>query len=264
MVSVHSHVQTLFRSESIHVSDYVCTRPRSTQREIERNGSHELVFVRRGAFSLRTAGTETVMTPNRAMVLPAGSEFAIDHPVHGGDECVIVAMDAALFYDTFRARAAVTFPATDAAFLAQHRVVSAVDGLEAEEEAFALIQLVGADFSTPREIRDRRSVRIALELLSARFTEKLPLSFIAREAGVSPWHLSRSFRRETGQSLHRYQNRLRLRAALRRLFDGEDDLTAIALDHGYFDHSHFTNAFRRAFGVAPSKAKSRKRSSISL
>jgi len=92
-------------------------------------------------------------------------------------------------------------------------------------------------------------------LLSARFTEQLPLSVIAREAGVSPWHLSRSFRHETGQSLHRYQNGLRLRSALKRLLDGEDDLTAIALDHGYCDHSHFTNAFRKAFGVAPSKAK---------
>lgn len=256
-MTVQSHVRALFRSESIHVSEFVCTRPRSTQREIERNGSHELVFLRRGAFSLRAGGTETVMTPNRAMVLPAGSEFAIDHPVHGGDECVIFAMDASIFHDAFRVRAAVTFPATDAAFLAQHRVVSAVDGLQAEEEAFALIQRLGADFSTPREIRDRRSVRIALELMSARFTEKLPLSVIAREAGVSPWHLSRSFRRETGQSLHRYQNGLRLRSALKRLLDGEDDLTVIALDHGYCDHSHFTNAFRRAFGIAPSKAKAR-------
>jgi AraC-like DNA-binding protein len=70
---------------------------------------------------------------------------------------------------------------------------------------------------------------------------------------VSPYHLSRIFRRSTGSSLHAYQTSLRLREGLRRLSDGEQDLTALALDLGFSDHSHFTNSFRRHFGSAPSK-----------
>jgi AraC-like DNA-binding protein len=34
-----------------------------------------------------------------------------------------------------------------------------------------------------------------------------------------------------------------------------DDLTALALDLGFSSHSHFTAAFRRAFGQSPSTAR---------
>jgi AraC-like DNA-binding protein len=52
--------------------------------------------------------------------------------------------------------------------------------------------------------------------------------------------------------LRRYPDRLRLRLTLDRLFAGEPDLTALALDLGYADPSHSTNAFRREFGRLPS------------
>jgi AraC family transcriptional regulator len=39
---------------------------------------------------------------------------------------------------------------------------------------------------------------------------------------------------------------------LERLRDARGDLTGIALDLGYSSHSHFTFAFRRHFGYAPS------------
>ena len=50
---------------------------------------------------------------------------------------------------------------------------------------------------------------------------------------------------------------LRLRAALERIADGEDVAT-LALALGFSSHSHFTSAFRRAFGVAPSQVRSSK------
>jgi AraC-like DNA-binding protein len=43
--------------------------------------------------------------------------------------------------------------------------------------------------------------------------------------------------------------------ALERLDAGERDLTRLALDLGYSSHSHFTDAFRRSFGVTPSTAR---------
>ena len=39
---------------------------------------------------------------------------------------------------------------------------------------------------------------------------------------------------------------------MERLAAGEPDLTALALDLGYADHSHLTNACRREFGRPPS------------
>jgi len=61
----------------------------------------------------------------------------------------------------------------------------------------------------------------------------------------------RLFHRQTGTTLHAYRNQLRLRAALERLTDPGVDLLDTALDLGYSSHSHFTETFRRSFGITP-------------
>jgi AraC-like DNA-binding protein len=70
--------------------------------------------------------------------------------------------------------------------------------------------------------------------------------------GVSPFHLCRLFRRETGYSLHQYRTELRLRWSLQPLADDVDILT-VALAAGFSHHSHFTAAFRNTFGLRPSE-----------
>jgi AraC-like DNA-binding protein len=50
---------------------------------------------------------------------------------------------------------------------------------------------------------------------------------------------------------------MRLRLSLERLRDPRANLSAIAYDLGYSSHSHFTMAFRRAFGTTPSEFRAR-------
>jgi AraC-like DNA-binding protein len=69
--------------------------------------------------------------------------------------------------------------------------------------------------------------------------------------GVSAFHLARLFRRQTGFSLHGYRTRIRLLQALDRVAEARGALTDLALDLGFSSQSHFTDAFRRAFGVPP-------------
>jgi AraC-like DNA-binding protein len=52
--------------------------------------------------------------------------------------------------------------------------------------------------------------------------------------------------------------RRRLRDALEMLLDTRESITRVALEHGFASHSHFTDAFRREFGVPPSRVRSRK------
>ena len=73
--------------------------------------------------------------------------------------------------------------------------------------------------------------------------------------GASVFHLARTFRRRTGFSLHAYRNQLRVRTALEHLASPGTDLVALALDLGFSSHSHFTETFRRGFGVTPSEAR---------
>ena len=138
------------------------------------------------------------------------------------------------------------------------------DGLTVEE---ALLRLghatVASAFGLEERVpaRRRRPAPVVEEtkaLLSARFTEHLTLEDVGRAVNVSPFHLARSFRRQTGYTLHEYRTHLRLRAALERLGAGDEDLAVIARAVGFSSHSHLTATFRRAFGVPPSCVRKQK------
>jgi len=144
------------------------------------------------------------------------------------------------------------------------RALSAgADGLTVEEQLLRLghATVVGAFRFDDRMPRRRRRppamVEDAKALLSARFTEHLTLDELGRAVNVSPFHLARSFRRETGYTLHEYRTHLRLRAALERLGTGDEDLAVIARAVGFSSHSHLTASFRRAFGIPPSRVRRR-------
>ena len=72
--------------------------------------------------------------------------------------------------------------------------------------------------------------------------------------GRSPVYLTQIFQEVEGLPLYRYQLRLRLARAL-DLLAQYDDLTSLSLDLGFSSHSHFTTAFRQAYGRSPSQFK---------
>jgi AraC family transcriptional regulator len=107
-----------------------------------------------------------------------------------------------------------------------------------------------------RQSRARRGyANDAKILLQQRFREGLRLDDIARSLYVSPYHLCRLFREETGVPIHGYLNRLRLREALERIAEGKADLSELAAGLGFSSHSHFTAAFRKEFGISPREVK---------
>lgn len=157
-------------------------------------------------------------------------------------------------------------PIDSATYLFQRRLVDslereAVDELYVEEQAIRLASRVSACLAEavglPEPARSstgayRDHCECAREVLAVHFAERLSLADIAALVGVSVFHLCRVFRRQTGLTLHEYRTKLRLRHALERLEGAGPDLTRIALDVGFSSHSHFTEAFRRGFGVTPS------------
>lgn len=99
--------------------------------------------------------------------------------------------------------------------------------------------------------------RHALAVLRARMFmethvgDTMTLADIARAACMSRFHLARRFRMATGQSPMQYLLALRIGRAKELLQDPRRSLSAIALELGFFDQSHFTRSFRRATGTTP-------------
>ncbi len=116
-----------------------------------------------------------------------------------------------------------------------------------EESAAALLDdVLGAP-----PVRAGRIADDAVELLTATVTEQLTLADLGARLAVSPFHLARVFRAHTGFTLHGFRTQLRLRLAFDRLPECRGELTRLALELGFASHSHFTDAFRRGFGVPP-------------
>lgn len=99
------------------------------------------------------------------------------------------------------------------------------------------------------------AVERARQYLAAHFARQDRLEDIARAAAASPFHLARTFRRQTGTSIHAYRDELRLAEGLRRIAEGQANLAALALDLGYASHAHFSAVFRRALGSAPNRMR---------
>ena len=73
----------------------------------------------------------------------------------------------------------------------------------------------------------------------------------AREAGCSPFYLSRIFAEHTGTTISRYLRNLRLERAAELLRSGRSNVTEAAMAVGYSSLSHFSKAFAEMFGVCP-------------
>jgi AraC family transcriptional regulator len=104
-------------------------------------------------------------------------------------------------------------------------------------------------------LRDQRPSWIDRVLALAR--KQQPLHRIAALVGKHPSHIAREFRRHEGVSVGEYARRCRLELAARKLRADDAPIADIAFAHGFCDQSHFTNAFRRVFGVTPAAYRRR-------
>ena len=103
---------------------------------------------------------------------------------------------------------------------------------------------------TARGERSLTLVQRVRELVQETSTPR-SLKDLAASVGASPVYLTSLFRQIEGMPIYRYQARLRLARSLHSLSE-TDDITTVAMDLGFANHSHFTTAFKAAFGLTPS------------
>jgi len=265
------------------IGDYRCDGHDHGSRPEEASSVHVVAIVRRGAFVRSVRGEETLADANHVLFFHRDEPYRVRHPARGGDACTTFALQDHRLFEILEAHDPAARERKGRPFDVSHALCGAsiqilhqklyqlleqgrADELLVDELALRLPDAILVSRPRPRIPRRaasrpgtagaHRSLAEAAKLvLQRRMRDRVLLDHVASEVGCSPYHLARVFQRETGGPLHRHLNRLRLCEALARLIDGERDLTALALAVGYSDHSHFTNAFRREFGLTPSRAR---------
>jgi Response regulator containing CheY-like receiver domain and AraC-type DNA-binding domain len=93
----------------------------------------------------------------------------------------------------------------------------------------------------------------ATRYIDRRVGEELSCAAIAEKVEVSPDHLSRLFKKETGLPLSEYVIRQHMRIARELLEKTSLPVGEIASRVGYTNFSHFSETFKRTEGVSPSQ-----------
>jgi AraC family transcriptional regulator len=200
----------------------------------------------------------TIGDPGRALVFRRGEPYRVSHPIQRDDRSLVIALrvqDPGLERAGADDRAISPRTTLAARQLARGLLGGWIDALGGAELALSLVRAVGAELAAGRTApagRDRRLASAVRLEIAGRLGERMTLPELGRLAGLSGWEVARRFRRATGTSIHAYRTRLRVQAALERIEAGESDLTGLALELGFADHSHMTNTVRRATGRAPS------------
>ena len=231
----------------------------------------------RGLFVWHVDGHDVVGDANQVVFCKPGETFRMSGPVPEGYSEIIVTPDLDALSEIMHVdghsmtdhplfrhrtwRASSRLQHHRAQFLHWASDAHEVDALEAEESVLFLLRSVvhhGQPRATSHRATTARLIRRTKELLEAELSNRVRLADVARAVGASPTYLTDTFRRVEGLSLHKYLTHLRLARALVDLPDA-DDLTTLALNLGFSSHSHFSMAFRRAFGATPSQFRERTR-----
>ncbi|MEO7103154.1 MAG: helix-turn-helix transcriptional regulator [Gemmatimonadaceae bacterium] len=129
--------------------------------------------------------------------------------------------------------------------------------LAAEAICLELMGSFAEDDATDRTQARPAWLRVARELLHECCVEGTTINEIARACDVHPVYLARTFRRFFGYSPGDYLRKCRVQRAAAMLSGTRTPLAAVALECGYSDQSHFSNAFRTEFAVTPGEYRRR-------
>lgn len=253
------------------VYDVLCSEPASSWAEPELSPWFCLVLVRTGVFRRRTRGVEQVLDPTVGYLQRLGEEEQFAHPTDEPDRCTAIRLDPALL-------GALTGDAPDLPY----RPIRSEPGLDLAHRLLVarrgggrctfgmterVVRLVAGALgqAAPERVTSGRPAtagaraRIVDVVRAALAADPVGLGLVdlARLACVSPHHLSRIFHAETGLTVTRYRNRLRVRLALERLDADDTGLAQLAADLGFADHAHLTRALRRELGHPPSALRRR-------
>lgn len=101
-----------------------------------------------------------------------------------------------------------------------------------------------------RTLRIPKWYKRVISKIRDNYDSPLSLSILAELADVHPNYLARKFKQVSGLTVGEYIRMVRMEKASIALTSTKR-LTDVAFESGYYDQSHFSNAFRTTFGITP-------------
>lgn len=119
-----------------------------------------------------------------------------------------------------------------------------------QEEAFIQLLCQWMEPGPGKAGEQHAGLQHSLDYLRDNLGAKIELDALAAVAGLSKYHFVRCFKKHTGLGPLQYQMQLRLLEARKRLRRQQHSLQIVG-ELGFYDQSHFINAFRKVMGVTP-------------
>ncbi len=279
MSEVKARSRTLFRSDLIQVFDYRCT---GHDDKGEMPQGFEIVLPRAGAYQRSDTHGTFLADPNHILFYNLGEPYDITHIIKGEDSSTVFVISPSLLTEIIRAYNPDVENRPLRLFQSSHLIYSSylqtlqykllttardtIDILAVEEEIITLMSEILRASHRGRTYRSkvsRETVRTHIEqvhrvktFLNSHVQSHLQLEHISSAVHLSPYHLCRIFKQNTGVTLHQYVKRLRLfNLAEQMLEQPMTRLDILAAEYGFSNHGNFSTAFRQTFGMNPSELR---------
>jgi AraC-like DNA-binding protein len=224
-----------------------------------------------GTFGYRSSRGASVLAPGAILLGNPGDCFECGHQHSAGDRCLSFLFDP-VFYEAIlieipgAARLTLERPAMPPqgrhAFLLPKADATLDDPGAVEEFAYELAAYVATAITDARpsgsaNASTTKRIQELVRWMEREADQPLPLTRLAGQACMSPYHFLREFKRVIGITPHQFVLSLRLRQAAKRLRHSRDPVLQVAIESGFSDLSEFNRRFRRMLGIAPREYRSR-------
>ncbi len=219
----------------------------------------ELIRVTKGRLDCMIGDLPYTLLEGESMYIPSG----ITHGATPSDceyECVV--FSPSVLYSTQRIRQVIKSQIINPVKFSDNADIDCVcTSLSERHSGFefdvisalcrtARLALSEQSFSNSSTSSKAEKIKPALYFIQKNFGEKISLSSLAAECGMSPNYFCKLFRDITGQTPVEYITTYRLEMASEMLLDGAK-VTDVAYDCGFSDLSYFIHIFKKELGISP-------------
>jgi AraC family transcriptional regulator len=273
--------EVLFSSELYTIADFSSHYTQRKHIGSGYTGEFCINFPRQGYYLFQSLKREHEEYNSQVLIEKPGCEFKLTQQVPGTGSCTMF-----LFTETIYKAITEQYQLQDYSFFSNenifslllkaspeaeylhHRILQQVlyqetPQLETDrlvmEMVDAVMKLLSIPSITPLPENYKKhhltTIERAKEYLFENFTNDISLLELSRYCFVSVFHFSRLFKQFTGYSPYQYLRQVRLRHAAQLIRTTNLPVTDICFQSGFNRLDHFSSAFGREYGVAPSKYK---------